>query len=111
MNTTGKKFGGRTKGTENKTTAEIRQMYQQLISDNLEQLQSDIDSLDPLQRLKVIIELSKFVVPSLKQQEVVIESPAPINMINLGRGLPQEKAEQIMREELRTINNDLESRY
>jgi hypothetical protein len=111
MNTTGQKHGGRQKGSANKTTAEIRQLYQQLISENIDTLKEDLNSLEPFQRLKIIIELSKYVIPSLKQQELVIESPAPINMINLGRGLPQEKAEQIMREELRTINNDLESRY
>jgi hypothetical protein len=63
----GIKTGGRTAGALNKTTTEIREHYQNLVSDNLKQLDSDLKSLEPLQRLKIIIELSKFVVPTLKQ--------------------------------------------
>jgi hypothetical protein len=69
-NSTGQKFGGRTKGTANKTTAEIREHFQNLVSNNLEQLDNDLKSLEPLQRLKMIIELSKFVVPTLKATEL-----------------------------------------
>lgn len=66
----GVKTGGRTKGTPNHTTAEIREHFQNLVSDNLEQLDNDLKTLEPLQRLKVIIELSKFVVPTLKATEL-----------------------------------------
>lgn len=66
----GIKTGGRTIGTVNKTTAEIREHFQCLVSDNLEQLNEDLKSLEPLQRLKMIIELSKFVVPTLKATEL-----------------------------------------
>ena len=65
----GIKTGGRTAGALNKTTTEIREHYQNLVLENLEQLDSDLKSLEPLQRLKMIIELSKFVVPTLKQIE------------------------------------------
>jgi hypothetical protein len=66
----GIKTGGRTAGAVNKTTAEIREHYQNLVSNNLEQLDNDLKSLEPLQRLKMIIELSKFVVPTLKATEL-----------------------------------------
>lgn len=69
-NTTGKKFGGRSKGTPNKTTAQIRNEFQILISNNIEALQKDIDLLEPKDRIKTIIELSKFVLPTLKAVEV-----------------------------------------
>jgi hypothetical protein len=69
-NLTGQKFGGRTKGTVNKNTIEIREHYQNLVSNNLEQLDNDLKSLEPLQRLKMIIELSKFVIPTLKATEL-----------------------------------------
>ena len=74
MNTTGQKFGGRQKGTPNKTTNEIREYYQILISNNLEQLQNDLNELEPKERLKIILELSKFVVPTLKAIEMNTES-------------------------------------
>ncbi|MBK5209396.1 MAG: hypothetical protein JJE44_07820 [Flavobacteriaceae bacterium] len=69
-----KKTGGRTKGVVNRTTAEIREHYQNLVSDNLEQLKSDLKELEPLARLKIIIELSKFVVPTLKAQDLIISN-------------------------------------
>ena len=66
----GVKTGGRTAGTVNKTTIEIREHFQNLVSDSLVQLKEDLNSLEPLQRLKMIIELSKFVVPTLKATEL-----------------------------------------
>ena len=69
----GKKTGGRTKGTPNKTTSEIREHYQNLINSNLDLLDDDLKSLEPLQRLKMIIELSKFVVPILKATDISLK--------------------------------------
>ena len=66
----GIKTGGRTKGTPNKTTSEIREHFQNLIAENLEQLKDDLKELEPMQRLKIIIELSKFVVPTLKATDL-----------------------------------------
>ena len=100
---TGIKTGGRTAGTVNKTTAEIRGHYQKLVSDNLEQLDSDLKSLEPFQRLKFIIELSKFVVPTLKQQDVTLESGKGTNIISLGNGISPE--------EIREISKALEVKY
>ena len=68
-NNTGRKFGGRTKGATNKDTAEIRSSFQYLIENNLEQLKSDLKELKPFERIKVILELSKFVLPTLKAVE------------------------------------------
>lgn len=95
-NTTGKKFGGRKKGTPNKTTEEIRERFQLLISDNLEKLKEDLDALDPDKRLKYVIELSKFVIPTLKATELSSsdENFRPI-MINLGSGVnPEEESQE-----------------
>lgn len=66
----GIKTGGRTAGAVNKTTAEIRENFQNLVSNNLDKLNEDIKSLEPLQRLKIIIEMAKFVVPTLKATEL-----------------------------------------
>ena len=66
----GIKTGGRTAGAVNKNTAEIRENFQNLVSNNLEQLNEDLKKLEPLQRLKIIIEMAKFVVPTLKATEL-----------------------------------------
>jgi hypothetical protein len=46
----GIKTGGRTVGTPNKTTSEIREHYKKLIDSNLNLLEDDLKSLEPLQR-------------------------------------------------------------
>jgi len=103
---TGIKTGGRTAGALNKTTTEIREHYQNLVSNNLEQLDSDLKSLEPLQRLKMIIELSKFVVPTLKATELTTTGTEygfnPI-VINLGSGLSPD--------EIKRIDAELEAKY
>jgi hypothetical protein len=103
---TGIKTGGRTAGTLNKTTSEIREHYQNLVSNNLEQLDNDLKSLEPLQRLKMIIELSKFVVPTLKATELTTTGAEngfnPI-VINLGSGLSPD--------EIKRIDAELEAKY
>ena len=102
---TGIKTGGRTAGTVNKTTAEIREHYQKLVSDNLEQLDSDLKSLEPLQRLKMVVELSKFIVPTLKATELTAgaENGFKPLVINLGTGMRPE--------EIREISEALEKKY
>jgi hypothetical protein len=60
------KTGGRAIGTPNRTTAEIREQFQKLVSNNIDLLENDIKELEPKERIKTIIELSKFVLPSLK---------------------------------------------
>ena len=95
---TGIKTGGRTVGAVNKTTAEIREHYQNLVSNNLEQLDNDLKGLEPLQRLKMIIELSKFVVPTLKATELTTTGTEngfnPI-IINLGNGTSPDAIKKI----------------
>ena len=73
-NTTGQKFGGRTKGTSNKTTTELREKFSLLIENNFDKLQQDIDLLEPKERVKTILELARFVVPTLKATELTTDS-------------------------------------
>jgi hypothetical protein len=69
-NNTGQKFGGRNKGTSNKDTAEIRNSFKLLIENNLKQLEQDLKGLEPIDRIKAILELAKFVIPLLKATEI-----------------------------------------
>ena len=82
----GVKTGGRTAGTVNKTTTEIREHFQNLVSDSLVQLKEDLNSLEPLQRLKMIMELSKFIVPTLKATELTETNDKAIE-IKIGYGI------------------------
>ena len=91
-NTTGKKYGGREKGTPNRTTAEIRDKFQILLSDNLDKLQDDLDKLDPEERLKILLQLSKFVLPTLKSTALDIN---PNNKLYWLDGLNDKTEEEV----------------
>lgn len=57
---------GRPKGAANKTTSEIRAAFQQLVSNNIDTLQSDLESMEPEKRVSYIIKLSEFILPRLQ---------------------------------------------
>jgi hypothetical protein len=57
---------GRKKGTTNKTTTEIREAFSLLIENNLSKLQEDLNGLEPKERVKLLLEMSQFVVPKLR---------------------------------------------
>jgi hypothetical protein len=69
---TGKKAGSLStrKGTPNKATKEIRESLKSLLESNIERMQDDILALEPKDRLKVLMELAKFVIPTLKATEL-----------------------------------------
>lgn len=103
-NTTKQKFGGRTKGTTNKTTAELREKFSLLLESNFDKLQKDIDLLEPKDRIKTILELAKFVVPTLRAVELSTEDGNGFNtVISLGSGISPE--------EIRYIQAELEAKY
>jgi uncharacterized protein (UPF0305 family) len=62
------KFGGRKKGTPNKLTSSVREWLSELIDKNREQIERDIEQLDPKDRLQVLERLMQYVIP--KQQAV-----------------------------------------
>ncbi|MBK5209395.1 MAG: hypothetical protein JJE44_07815 [Flavobacteriaceae bacterium] len=90
----GIKTGGRTKGALNKSTTEIRERFNLLLDNNFNKLQSDIDLLEPKDRIKTILELAKFVVPTLRSTELTTDNEnnnfLPI-VINLGTGIEPDK--------------------
>jgi len=67
---TGLKTGGRTKGTPNTATKELREKFTLLLENNFDKLQEDIDLLEPKERVKTLLELSKFVIPTLRSTEL-----------------------------------------
>ena len=66
----GVRLGGRAKGTPNKTQGQIREHFQKLIEENIETLSRDLKGLDPEQRIRLIIDLAKFVVPTLRATDL-----------------------------------------
>lgn len=75
-NTTGKKFGGRTKGTPNRTTAETKELLLQVVGKELDKLGALMVKLEPLDRINALAKLLPFVVP--KQSEITIDEKPPM---------------------------------
>jgi hypothetical protein len=86
----GEKTGGRTKGTPNRTTAEIRDLFQKLVDENIDTISDDLKELKPEQRLKFLIEFAKFVIPTVKAIEVTTQPTAiqPFQFEIIGRDSP-----------------------
>lgn len=66
----GFKSGGRSIGTPNKTTADFRQLFADLLYANFDTLQADLSALEPKDRIRALIDISKFVVPTIKAIEI-----------------------------------------
>ena len=66
---------GRPRGSKNKASENVRNNFQMLVENNLGQVQKDIDTLEPYERIKVIMQLSKFILPQLKSIEVEKVNP------------------------------------
>lgn len=72
-NTTGKKFGGRQKGTPNKvntTTAETKQLLQNIVTKQIEKLETTLNKLEPIDRVNALSKLLPYILP--KQQDIAI---------------------------------------
>ncbi len=65
-NNTGTKYGGRQKGTPNKLTKEIRTVLKNLIFEELDEIKEHLDSLEPKQRIELIIKLIPYVLPKVE---------------------------------------------
>ena len=53
-------------GVPNRATSEVRRAFKQLVENNLPQMQSDLDELDPKDRIKFILDIAKFILPTLQ---------------------------------------------
>ena len=65
----GNTIGGRKKGSLNKSTSEVREFFADILRDNQERIISDLDELDPKERLRFLIDVAKLVLPALKAIE------------------------------------------
>jgi hypothetical protein len=69
-NKTGRKFGGREKGTPNKITSDLRQRINDFLTDNWSSLQTDFDSLDSKEKLFFYEKLLQYGLPKLQSTEL-----------------------------------------
>ena len=64
-NTTGNKYGGRQKGTPNKLTKELRSVLKDILYQELEQIQERLDTLNPKDRVELLIKLMPYALPKV----------------------------------------------
>ena len=64
-NTTGKKYGGRQKGTPNRLTKELRTILKNVLYNELENIEELLESLEPKERLELVIKLIPFILPKV----------------------------------------------
>lgn len=69
------KTGGRQKGTPNKTTSEARDMIRQIIFAQIELIESDLKSMQPAERLAIIVKLLPYTIPKYKDESSSIWDP------------------------------------
>lgn len=62
--------GGRRAGVPNRTTAQVRELMHELFNENIDRLREDLDRLPPALRVRALLELAKFVVPTLKAIDI-----------------------------------------
>ena len=57
---------GTRKGVPNRTTQQVRKAFQLLVENNLPKMQEDLDELEPKDRIKFILDMAKFILPTLQ---------------------------------------------
>lgn len=75
-NTTGKKYGGRAKGTPNRTSSQAKELLLKVVGQELDKLGTLMIKLDPIDRINALAKLLPFVVP--KQSEIAIDQKQPM---------------------------------
>ena len=61
---------GRPKGSVNKSSNEIRETFQLLLENNIEKIQEDLNELEPKDRIKLLLDLSNFIIPKMKSVDL-----------------------------------------
>ena len=60
---------GRPKGSFGKSNKKIRDTFQLLLENNLEKIEEDLNELEPKDRIKLLLDLSNYILPKLRTTE------------------------------------------
>jgi len=63
---------GRTPGKPNRTTAIVKECFTALLEANLEQLQADLISLTPKDRVNAVLQLAGFIIPKMRSVDLEV---------------------------------------
>ena len=77
---------GRKSGTPNKTTSAIKEAYQKLIEDNLDNLTAWLETIaekDPEKAIRILSDLSEYVIPKLARTDLRSEDESMKPTLNI----------------------------
>ena len=80
MNTTGKKFGGRQKGTPNKLNSKIKDKLSSIISEAIDSF--DIENMTKAERLKLIQLGMPYIITKPQQEEIQEQQNITVEIID-----------------------------
>ena len=69
----GKKTGGRVQGTPNRLTGDLRLKINAIVDKQIDNIEHDLQSLEPMQRLQIVEKLISYCVPKLQAQSFEID--------------------------------------
>ena len=78
----GFKTGGRELGTPNKTTSELRRVLKHMVDNELQNLQDNINELEPKERIELLIKLLPYVMPKVQTVSPRDDEPIGLDWIN-----------------------------
>ncbi len=76
------KYGGRTKGTPNRITSDLRYFLSQYVQDNIE---SSLDALEPSKRAELIVKILPYILPTADKQQDEGQTLEPLVIIKTER--------------------------
>ena len=72
------KYGGRTKGTPNRITSDLRQFLSNYVQDNIQQ---SLDQLTPSKRAEIIVKLLPYILPTADKQQDELQTLEPLVIV------------------------------
>ena len=80
---------GRPKGSVGKSNNKIRETFQLLLENNIEKIQEDLNELEPKDRIKLLLNLSNYILPKLRSIDLqsVIEETITTTSVRSARAL------------------------
>ena len=70
----GKKTGGRTAGTPNRVTGDLKSRIAALLDEQFDTIADDLDVLEPKDRITAYLKMMQYVLPKQREQKIELSS-------------------------------------
>lgn len=71
---------GRKKGVKNKSTQEIRDAIQKVLSNKIDELESDLELMSPFNQWQILDKVAKYFMPALSKSDDTLEHSGEIQI-------------------------------